>query len=263
MTTTIHHHPARSVADVTGGTILATVDIAAPPERVFRALSSEEITQWWGAPAMYQTTEWTGDVRPGGRWVSRGKGADGSEFSVEGEYVEVSPPHKLVHTWIAAWDGGNVTTVTYLLAAVAGGTRLTLRHDGFAGRPESCAGHSEGWERVLGWLRGFTAGAPKEKKYFFCRLVPPRPTFAMEMSAAERAAMLAHGDYWRKLTAEGVGVVLGPVMDPAGPWGLGVVRVDDEKQLAAIWEKDPAITAGMGMRLESMPLMSVIAAEAE
>ena len=34
---------ARAVADLTDGVILATVEIAAPAERVFRAISSEEI----------------------------------------------------------------------------------------------------------------------------------------------------------------------------------------------------------------------------
>lgn len=67
---------ARAVADVTGGTIIATVEIAAPPERVFAAISTDEITKWWGSPATYQTTEWTAELRVGGRWRSRGRSAD-------------------------------------------------------------------------------------------------------------------------------------------------------------------------------------------
>jgi uncharacterized protein YndB with AHSA1/START domain len=43
---------ARALADVNGGIILAEVEIAAPPERVFRALTqSDEIVRWWGSPA--------------------------------------------------------------------------------------------------------------------------------------------------------------------------------------------------------------------
>ena len=61
-------------------------------------------------------------------------------------------PRKLVHTWRAEWDAGNVTIVTYRLEPHDAGTRLTLRHEGFADRSASCAGHTEGWERVLGWL---------------------------------------------------------------------------------------------------------------
>ena len=42
----------RAVADLMEGTILATVEIGAPIEKVFRALTSDEITQWWGSPEM-------------------------------------------------------------------------------------------------------------------------------------------------------------------------------------------------------------------
>ena len=59
---------ARAIADVTRGMILATVEIAVPPERVFAALTSEEVTKWWGSDDKYRTTEWTGDVKVGGRW---------------------------------------------------------------------------------------------------------------------------------------------------------------------------------------------------
>ena len=75
---------ARAVADVAEGTILACVDIAAPPERVFRAITSKEVCDWWGQEGMYTTSEWTGDVRKGGRWRASGVGADGKTFSVEG-----------------------------------------------------------------------------------------------------------------------------------------------------------------------------------
>jgi hypothetical protein len=63
---------ARAVADLSEGLILATVEIAAPPERVFRALASEEICQWWVRPGVFDTREWTGDVRVGGRWRASG-----------------------------------------------------------------------------------------------------------------------------------------------------------------------------------------------
>jgi len=64
--------PARAVADLTDGVILAAVEIAAPADRVFRAISSEEIASWWGSPSTYRVTRWTGDVRPGGWWRSEG-----------------------------------------------------------------------------------------------------------------------------------------------------------------------------------------------
>jgi len=150
---------ARAVADVTSGMLLACVEIAAPPERVFRALASSEITKWWGSADLYRTTKWTGDVRVGGTWIAEGVGSDGSSFSVSGEFLNIDPPHEIVQTWRAAWDGNHVTTITYRLEGIEGGTRVTVRHDGFADRVESCRGHSEGWERVLNWLRGYLGGA--------------------------------------------------------------------------------------------------------
>lgn len=41
---------ARAVWDVTEGLILATVEIHATPERVFQALASKEICEWWVRP---------------------------------------------------------------------------------------------------------------------------------------------------------------------------------------------------------------------
>ena len=77
---------ARAVADIEEGRILGSVEIAAPPERVFRALTTAEQAEWWGSPELYRVTKWTGDARRGGRWRSEGVGADGHEFSVEGEH---------------------------------------------------------------------------------------------------------------------------------------------------------------------------------
>jgi uncharacterized protein YndB with AHSA1/START domain len=153
MSTAIKKGDPRAVADLSAGLILATVEISAPPERVFRALASEEVLKWWGSADTYHTTKWTGELRVGGSWRTEGVSADGKPFVVGGEFVEVDPPRKLVQTWRADWDGGNATTVSYRLDAITGGTRVTLRHEGFAGRPEACQGHTDGWERVLGWLQ--------------------------------------------------------------------------------------------------------------
>jgi uncharacterized protein YndB with AHSA1/START domain len=142
---------ARAVADLTRGTIAASVEIAAPPERVFRAISSEEIASWWGSKETYRVTRWTGDVRPGGWWRSEGVSADGKAFAVSGEILEVDPPSSLVQTWRYDHDPGEVTTVRFRIEAIPGGARLTVRHEGFTDGA-SCDSHSRGWERVLGWL---------------------------------------------------------------------------------------------------------------
>jgi uncharacterized protein YndB with AHSA1/START domain len=142
--TEIKSGAARALADLAQGEVLATVEIAAPPERVFRALTSKEIVDWWVRPGVFDTREWKGDVRKGGRWRASGV-ARGQPYALEGEFLEVQPPTKLVHTWQRVGMPGTPTTVTYHLQAIDGGTRLTLRHTGFV-PPDSCGSVCEGWQ---------------------------------------------------------------------------------------------------------------------
>jgi uncharacterized protein YndB with AHSA1/START domain len=253
---------ASAVADLEAGTVLAAVEIAVPPERVFRALTSDEIVKWWGSDDLYRTTAWKADLRVGGTWRADGRGSDGSPFYVEGEFVEIDPPRKLVQTWKPGWESGPATTISYLLDPTATGTRVTVRHTGFIGRAESCAGHANGWTRVLGWLLGHLRAAPKpdERRFYFIRLLPPRPSFALDMNEEERAVMQEHVGYWTKKLAEGTAIVFGPVLDPTGPWGLGVVRVNDEAELKAFEAEDPAIRSRRGLRYEVLPMIQAVVA---
>lgn len=135
---------ARAVADLAEGMILASAEIAAPPERVFQALTSKEVCTWWVRPGVFDTREWTGDVRAGGRWRASGVGK-GNPYALEGEFLEVDPPRKLVHTWHGIGAPGAPSTVTYLLERRDGGTRVTLRHSGLVAR-EVCTNTCIGWE---------------------------------------------------------------------------------------------------------------------
>jgi len=135
---------ARAVADLAEGMMLASVESAAPPERVFQALASKEVCKWWVRPGVFDTREWTGDVRVGGRWRASGL-ARGRPYVLEGEFLEVDPQRKLVHTWHGVGAPGAPTTVTYLLEPIDGRTRITLRHVGFSSR-ESCSDTCVGWE---------------------------------------------------------------------------------------------------------------------
>lgn len=80
---------------------------------------------------------------------------------------------------------------------------------------------------------------------FLFRLVPPRADFAQTMTAAEQQAMSDHMDYWRGLLDDGRVVVYGPVADPEGVWGMGVVRAADQSEVVAIGESDPSVLAGV------------------
>jgi uncharacterized protein YciI len=80
---------------------------------------------------------------------------------------------------------------------------------------------------------------------FLFRLIPPRADFAQTMTDAEQRAMAEHMAYWQELLAAGRVVVYGPVADPEGVWGLGVLRAADRAEVIAIAEADPSVTAGV------------------
>ncbi|HME50498.1 YciI family protein [Mycobacterium sp.] len=82
-------------------------------------------------------------------------------------------------------------------------------------------------------------------KLFLFRLIPPRSDFAQTLTLAEQDAMVRHAEYWKNLLAAGRVVVFGPVADPEGVWGLGVVRAGTQEDVVALGEKDPAIAAGV------------------
>ena len=94
--------------------------------------------------------------------------------------------------------------------------------------------------------------------YFFCRLIPPRPSFANDMNDGERRTMQEHAMYWRGKAEKGSAVIFGPVADPKGPWGLGIVDVADEAELHILLAADPAITSTIGMHYETYPMLRAI-----
>jgi uncharacterized protein YciI len=79
---------------------------------------------------------------------------------------------------------------------------------------------------------------------FVLRLKAPRPSFALDMTDAERAIMGQHAAYWQPVIDAGDMVVFGPILDGTGSWGLGVVESEDEDQLRAFAAGDPAVTSG-------------------
>src|SRR5688500_5669776 len=109
-----------------------TIEIAAPPERVWRALTDpRELSDW------FQVTI-DGEIRAGNEvWMtSTHKGYEGQRFAVE--FVELTPPRRMVWRWHpgavdAAVDYSREarTTVTFTLEAAGRGTRLSMAETGF------------------------------------------------------------------------------------------------------------------------------------
>ena len=80
---------------------------------------------------------------------------------------------------------------------------------------------------------------------FLFKLLPPRADFAQTMTDDEQEAMADHMTYWQQLMADGKVLVYGPVADPEGVWGMGVMRVADRAEALEIGERDPSVTVGV------------------
>lgn len=101
----------------------------APPDLVFKALTTTELVQrWWG----FETSEWLVceiDLRVGGKWryVTRD---EGMEVGFHGEYREIKLPHRLVFTemYEGVPDPGpdNYPLNTVTLEELDGVTTMTL-----------------------------------------------------------------------------------------------------------------------------------------
>ena len=160
-------------------TIIAEVFIAAPPARVFDAITDpKQRAKWWGvkgptAPGPhrvvpFRVTEAASDLRVGGEWSNVAIREDGRQFRLKGKYLEIDPPRLLVHTRAADYMGNFETIVRWELEPrdvhglnssgtqrMGTGTLLRLRHSGFGAHPDQGKSHYQGWCASLVWLRDF------------------------------------------------------------------------------------------------------------
>lgn len=94
--------------------------------------------------------------------------------------------------------------------------------------------------------------------YFLLRLNAPRPTFPADITDVERSAMNEHADYWRDKAAKGAAIAVGPVMDPKGAWGLGIVECEDGAAARWLADADPIAKAGLGFGYDVSFIPSII-----
>jgi uncharacterized protein YndB with AHSA1/START domain len=122
--------------------------IEASPETVFAFFTDpEKLTRWLAVEA-------TLDPRPGGVCHQTHVFRDGEHYFMRGEFVEVSPPTRVVFTWGFENESRDLrpgaSTVEVTLEPRDGGTWLKLVHSDL---PEAeRAEHQEGWEIMLGRL---------------------------------------------------------------------------------------------------------------
>ena len=97
-----------------------------------------------------------------------------------------------------------------------------------------------------------------ETRYFLCRLIPPRPDFVATMSDDERTIMQNHAAYWMGRLKEGVALAYGPVADPKGDWGVGIIGAPDQAAVEMFRDADPAILSDHGFSYEILPMLRLV-----
>ncbi len=135
--------------------------IAAPPELVFAAFTDPaHLAAWWG-PKGFTNPRCEADPRPGGRIRIDMRGPDGAVYPMDGRFVEIIPPQKLVLLTAPLDAEGNrvmETINTLLFTQVEGGTELTLHVRITRKTPPAekhLAGMSQGWSETLDRLKAF------------------------------------------------------------------------------------------------------------
>jgi uncharacterized protein YndB with AHSA1/START domain len=154
-----------TTATAIGTTQVYRVYIKATPDAIWDAITKPDWTERYGYGGRGEF-----DLRPGGAYtgytseVMRSAGAP--EVGVDGEVLEVDPPHKLVQTFRMVMDPGmaaqGFTRVTYEIEERKNGvSRVTLTHE-LEGAPQLAVlmsggledqGAGGGWNWVLSGLK--------------------------------------------------------------------------------------------------------------
>ena len=61
----------------------------------------------------------------------------------------------------------------------------------------------------------------------------------MDMTSEEKDIMQRHVEYWKPYVNDGTVIVLGPVLDPSGAYGIAVVEVEDKNHLNELISNNP------------------------
>jgi uncharacterized protein YciI len=85
-----------------------------------------------------------------------------------------------------------------------------------------------------------------------------RPDFAQTMTDEERTIMMQHIGYWTDLMNKGKVVAFGPVLDPKGIYGLGIISADNEQEVQDFIANDPAAKIN---KYEYFPMKAVVPAK--
>ncbi|MEE6258510.1 SRPBCC family protein [Plantactinospora sonchi] len=146
-------------ATTTATTKVYRVYIRSTPEAIWDAITKPEWTRKYGYQVLADY-----DLRPGGRYRAVApeelRQAGMVEVPIEGEVIELDPPHRLVQTWRATWYDEPASRLTYEISQQRGEVcSLTVIHE-LTGAPQTLAqvngeleGAGGGWAEVLSDLK--------------------------------------------------------------------------------------------------------------
>ena len=138
--------------------LVSEIYVEAPPATVLEFfVDAEKLCRWLAIDA-------TLDPRPGGACVQVHDGADrgGGTCDMQGTFLEVDPPTRVVFTWgfsdpvVRVPPGSSVVEVT--LEPAGAGTNVRLVHRGLP--DEEVAEHDRGWTKMLARLARAVSDAP-------------------------------------------------------------------------------------------------------
>ena len=130
--------------------IVYTIYIAAPPETVWKALTTAEFSRNYFSGFAIEA-----DLKVGGAFIARAP--DGS-VHISGEVIECDPPRKLTVTWNVNWpalvEKLGPTLVTYEIEPAGDAVRLTMlqSHDREIS-DDILSGGRQGWPAILSSLK--------------------------------------------------------------------------------------------------------------
>ena len=64
--------------------------------------------------------------------------------------------------------------------------------------------------------------------------------------------------YWTRLAEQGRVAAFGPVVDPAGTYGIGIIVADDLPGAERLRDDDPAVRSSLGFHTEILPMAALV-----
>ncbi|QGN58356.1 SRPBCC domain-containing protein [Nostocoides sp. HKS02] len=141
---------------MSGHVATASVDIAAPPERVWEAMTDpEQVAQYMMGSLVDSDYQVGSPITWSGEW-------EGKAYQDKGEVLEVEPGHVLEVTHYSPMTGDDVPEnyhrVRYELTAAGEATSVRLTQDG-CDTPEQAEQFSQSWQGMLDGLKNVAESA--------------------------------------------------------------------------------------------------------